>query len=67
MQTLKTVADEGFDESMVESVLNIVEMSNKEQKPDLGMQLTESLIGFFNFQNYEGIKNYLNISSKLIN
>ena len=65
MKTLSETADKGFDKAMVNSVLNMVEMNCKDQKVNFGIELSESLIGFFNYQNIKGISNLLDISENM--
>jgi Zn-dependent M16 (insulinase) family peptidase len=67
METLKETAEKGFDKSMVNSVLNMVEMNCKDQKTNFGIQLSECLIGFLNYQNMPAIANFLEISGKRSN
>ena len=64
METLKETSEKGFDKSMVNSVLNMIEMNCKDQKENFGIQLSETLIGFFNYQNLAAIANFLEISGK---
>ena len=66
MTTLSETAEKGFDKAMVNCVLNMVEMNCKEQKINFGIELSEALIGFFRYQNIEGIHSLLNISGKFI-
>lgn len=66
MEVLKETAEKGFNRAMVNSVLNMVEMNSKDQKTQFGIELTESLIGFFNYQHLGGVSNSLNISGRFI-
>jgi Zn-dependent M16 (insulinase) family peptidase len=67
MGTLKETSEKGFDKCMVNSVLNMIEMNCKDQKENFGIQLSETLIGFFNYQNISAVANFLEISGKNVN
>lgn len=62
MTTLRQTAEKGFDKAMVNCVLNIIEMNSREHKVNFGIQLSESLIGFFNYRNVAGVSSFLEIS-----
>jgi Zn-dependent M16 (insulinase) family peptidase len=66
LSTLQKVSETGFDKNLVECVLNMVEMNNKQQRSNFGIEMCESMVGMFNYQNYQAVSNFLNISSNFV-
>ena len=66
LKTLEKTAQEGFDKGLVKCVLNMIEMNGKSQKKNPGIELLESFMGYFNYQNYNGLKEAMNITGKKI-
>ena len=65
LQTLERVAQEGFDKALVKCVLNMIEMNAKQQKKNAGIELLETFMGYFNYQNYDALYEAMNITGDL--
>lgn len=61
-ETLETVAEEGFDDAMVEGALHMIETSSRIAKSNFGLLIFQNLLGGINHNNDDVIKSKLEVT-----
>lgn len=64
-QILTEVAEEGFDEKLVNSCLHMIELGYKKGERNFGTKMFENLVTAFNYNDSELLKTYLHLSETM--
>lgn len=64
-ETLNRVAEEGFEDSMVEGALHMIETSSRIAKSNFGIMIFQNLLGGINHDNDDLIKSKLLVSENI--